>query len=383
MMRNLSTVLAISLVSTAFFLTRSAVSPLLLEIELSFGVRHAEATRAFAFFTLGYGAAVVLSGFVSERVSLRRMIPLACLVGALGAAIVASSRSPAQLKIGLAVFGCGFGLEAPTAIHFITGVVGREDWQKALSIHEISPHVGMILAPIGVVALRGVLAWHGVFFLLSSVLVLEAVSFGLYISAGDEHGSAPSPAVLATLFRQPSFWLLILFFSLALAATDGLYLLIPTFLITEAGLPPGTANTVFGVSRVMPIIALFTAAVALNRFRPSAVIATIFASAGLFLLSLGFVRGWARLAVVFLQPSITALFFPAGFAALAALAPGTSRNVAISMVLPPAVILGVGVVPAFIGYMGDTVGFARGFSLLGVAMIFLGPLALRAGFDIP
>ncbi len=380
---SIPTLLNILGISFLLFLSRSAMSPLLLAVEEQFSLTHARISRAFAMYTVGYGITVFLSGFVSRRITHRRLMPLAAAVAACGMVIVSMAPSVLVLEAGLFVFGVGFGLQAPTAISMITAVVRRSEWQRALSLHEVSPHLGMIIAPLGVVALRSVVEWRGVFVLLALLLSVQAILFALRVRAGNENGEAPSFEALAALVRKPAFWLLILFFALALASTDGVYLLIPTYLVIEAGLDQATANTIFGVSRILPIAALFASAFVFDRLGPRRTIAFSVAGAGVSVLVMGLTTGVVRLAMVFLQPSLGALYFPAGFAALSGLSPGKSRNVGISMVLPLAVIFGVGVVPTLVGQMGDTVSFGAGFVILGTTMTLLGPTALLVNFDGP
>jgi MFS family permease len=45
--------------------SRSLFSPLLLEIEAEFGIRHAAASRFFLIISLGYGFSLLFSGYVS------------------------------------------------------------------------------------------------------------------------------------------------------------------------------------------------------------------------------------------------------------------------------------------------------------------------------
>ena len=363
-----------------FFLVRSAMSPLLLDVERAFDVGHADSSGLMVLFTVGYALSMLMSGFVSERMTHRRLIPFAAAVGACGTLVLSLSSSMAMMRIGLFVFGIGFGLFAPTGINMITTVVRRKDWQRALAINELSPHAGMILAPLLVAALRPVLPWRGVFGLLAGLFVVGGALFITRVKAGESHGRAPSWRLVGGLVSRPAFWLLIVFFSLALSGTDGVYLLIPTFLVTEGGIEPRVANTVFGVSRFMPILSLTVAAVLFDKFGPRYTITFALVGSGLSILLLGIGGAALRIIMVFLQPAIGALYFPAGFAAASSLLPAESRNIGLSMVLPIAVVLGVGVLPAAVGYMGEVATFGRGFLILGLMTIVLGSTALFVHF---
>ena len=59
------------------------------------------------------------------------------------------------------------------------------------------------------------------------------------------------------------------------------------------------------------------------------------------------------------QPALAVWFFPAGFAALAVIAPPQARNLAVGFTIPFGYLIGGGAIPTFIGIMGD----AKLFSL--------------------
>ena len=84
---------------------------------------------------------------------------------------------------------------------------------------------------------------------------------------------------------------------------------------------------------------------------------------------LGAVEGYWIVVVVFLQPMLAVCFFPAGLAALSCLGPPSSRNVAVSLTIPFAFLVGAGAIPTGIGIMGDSVSFALGFALVGVLIL--------------
>jgi NNP family nitrate/nitrite transporter-like MFS transporter len=80
--------------------------------------------------------------------------------------------------------------------------------------------------------------------------------------------------------------------------------------------------------------------------------------------------------VVFLQPLLAVWFFPAAFAALAATTPAAARNLAVAFTIPFGYLIGGGVVPTFVGIMGDSGSFALGFMVTGTLILLGGSLAL-------
>jgi NNP family nitrate/nitrite transporter-like MFS transporter len=80
--------------------------------------------------------------------------------------------------------------------------------------------------------------------------------------------------------------------------------------------------------------------------------------------------------VVLLQPLLAVWFFPAAFAALAATTPAAARNLAVAFTIPFGYLIGGGIIPTFIGIMGDTGSFALGFMATGIFILSGGVLAL-------
>jgi NNP family nitrate/nitrite transporter-like MFS transporter len=84
---------------------------------------------------------------------------------------------------------------------------------------------------------------------------------------------------------------------------------------------------------------------------------------------------WLSAAVLF-QPLVAVWFFPAAFAAIAMITPPNARNLAVSFSVPFGFLIGGGVIPTFIGAMGDAGSFATGFAVTGALIASGAALAL-------
>lgn len=381
---GITTVLPVVSVLFVILLARSVMSPLLLDIERAFGVSHGEVASIFVAFTVGYSVTFLFSGFVAERITHRRILPLAATIGAAGLWLVALAPTITVLQLALAIFGIGQGLYVPSGLNVITAVIERKRWQKTMSIWELAPHLAMVSAPVLVLALRPTLGWRGVYIATALLLALGAVLFALTFRTGAFYGSRPSLGALGPLLRQPQFWLLIALFSIALGAVDGIYLLVPAYLITEVGIGPATANILFGASRILPIAILLLSAVISDRLGPIWTIVISLTGTGLATATAGITTGVPLMAAIALQPSLGAIFFPAGLSLLSALMPERARNLAYSLVIPPALVLGTGILPAFIAHLGDVSTFAAAFIGVGSIMAGVGLLvAIRFRNGLP
>ena len=79
--------------------------------------------------------------------------------------------------------------------------------------------------------------------------------------------------------------------------------------------------------------------------------------------------------MVFLQPALIACYFPAGFAALSRIVQPDYRSLATSWVTPTAFVLGGGLLPSALGYMGQLYSIGTGILLAGIIVIAGSPLA--------
>ncbi len=360
-------------------LGRSILSPLLPPIREAFDVSHARAAQLFIVLSLGYGAAMLLSGFVSSRLTHRRTIVLSGCVMSVALALMAVSPMLGVFRVGVAILGAGFGLYPPSGISTVTDLVRPADWQKALSIHELGPHLGMIGAPLYANVLLMATGWRVALGVLAVMLLAVAWAFSRGVPPRERYGEAPTVRTLVPILTKPRFWILVLLFGIALGSTDGIYLMIPSFLVSEAGFSLVAANNIFGVSRFLPVAALMSAVFIVDRIgRRTAMFVALFGT-GLAVLLIGLSSGVPLIVAVFLQPSIGALFFPAGFATLSAVAPPRSRNVAVSVALPFSALIGIGLIPAWLGLMSDLAGFREGFVLVGAVIAAGAVLAVALG----
>jgi NNP family nitrate/nitrite transporter-like MFS transporter len=86
-------------------------------------------------------------------------------------------------------------------------------------------------------------------------------------------------------------------------------------------------------------------------------------------------NNWMAVAVI-VQPMLAVWFFPAGFAALAAIAPPQARNLGVALTIPFGYVVGGGAIPTLIGLMGDAGSFEFGFVTTGMLIFAAGLLAL-------
>ena len=353
------------------FLGRIILAPLLPTIERDLGLGHSEAGSLFLLISLGYFISLLGSGFVASRLMHRRTLIVSATAIGLALLGISSSDSLLGISMGLVLLGLAAGLYLPSGISTLTSLISPSQWGKALAIHELAPNLAFVAAPLLSEVLLQWFSWRGILAVIGIASVVAGITFGKFGTGGRFPGDAPSVASFRIILVKPAFWIMTILFSLAITGSLGVYAMLPLYLVTERSMDQYWANTLVAVSRVSGLGMAFLAGWATDRFGARKIMATVFLLTGTMTFLLGVTKGAWVVLIVFAQPMLAVCFFPAGFAALSCIGPSSSRNVAVSLTIPLAFLIGAGAIPAGIGIMGDTVSFAFGFALVGV-FIFMG-----------
>lgn len=174
---------------------------------------------------------------------------------------------------------------------------------------------------------------------------------------------------MKTVLKMTLFWQMILLLSLAICSTLGLYSMLPLYLTAEHGMEKSAANTLVALSRVSSVVMPLVGGWLGDRIGNGKMLRYILFTAGALTIPLGLVSGLPLLVFVVLQPMVAVCFFPSAFAILSGLGGKEARGAAISLCVPVAFLIGGGVLPTCIGFIGDHYSLAVGFSVVGTAMV--------------
>ena len=158
---------------------------------------------------------------------------------------------------------------------------------------------------------------------------------------------------------------MILLFSLGIISTMGIYTMLPLYLVSEYGMDANLANTLIALSRIPSIIIVFFGGWATDRIGPWRMIKIVLLFTGLMTFLMGIASRSLISYIIFLQPLVAACFFPAGFAAMSLMVPAQLRNIAVSLIIPLTIVVGGGLAPVFIGFIGDKGSFGLAFIICG------------------
>ena len=347
------------------FIARITLAPLTPEIERNFHITHAEAGTLFFLISLGNFITLTGSGFISSRLNHKRTITLSNTALGLAMVGIAFCKDVWTLRLALFLLGIATGVYLPSGISTLTSLIKSRDWGKALAVHDIAPNLSIVAAPLIAEAILARYSWRIVFLLFGCAALVMSPLFARLGRGGEFFGEAPSFGSLRKLSTQSSYWIMVLFFSLGICATLGLYTMMPLYLITEHAIDRSLANTLIALSRVSGLIMAFVGGWASDRFGPRLTLKIIFIISGIMTVLLAVVPSSYIPIMVFLQPLVAVCFFPVGFSALSFIVPPKSRNVAVSLTVPLASVIGGGLVPIFIGIIGDISSFAIGIAICG------------------
>ncbi|MCF7929633.1 MAG: MFS transporter [Spirochaetales bacterium] len=344
-------------------------SPLLVFIQRDLGIGPAAATRFFLPLAISYSVAMLLSGFVAERLQHSRTIALSGTFIGIGLITLGLAQGILGMNIAFAVIGIGAGFYPPSGVAAVTSLVSDEIRGKALSIHEIGPNSAYILAPLLVSAGIFFGSWRMVPILSGVAAIIVGISFDRFAVAGRFPGERPHLNNLKAVLRQPQFWAVTVFFSLAAGAAMGVYSILPTYLITVRGFEVGPVNTLISLSRISGLAMIFVAGFLIDRFGIKRHIAVVLSTTALLTIAIGLLSGKALLAVVFFQPVIISTFFPAATYAASQLGPPRVRNVGVSLMIPAVNVVASGIFPPVMGHLSETGNVDYGFIGLGLLML--------------
>jgi len=351
------------------FTSRIILAPLLPTIEINLGLSHSDAGSLFLFLSLGYFISLLGSGYISSRISHKKTIAVSAIAVGITLSAISFSKSLFAIRCCVFFLGISAGTYLPSGITTVTSLVHPKHWGKAVAVHELAPNLSFILTPLLVEMLLHWFLWRHILFLLGTGSVVMGIIYARFGRGGSFLGKAPNFSAIKTIIKASDFWILIFLFGLAITSTLGIYNMLPLYLVAEHGVSHEWANNLVGISRISTLGMAFLAGWTTDRLGPKTIMLIVFFVTGILTLLLGIASTYWVIIVVFLQPILAVCFYPASFSALSSISTPENRNVAISLTIPIAFVLGGGAVPALIGIMADLGYFSWGISLSGVMII--------------
>lgn len=362
------------MLTSIFFLTfiaRVIFSPLLPEIEKSLGIDHGAAGSLFLFISIGYFVSILLSSKVSEIVGHKNTIVLSVFSCGVMLILIGTFESLAAIRLGLFFLGYGAGLYLQSGLATILALVPPSYVARGMSVHELAPNLGFVVAPLVCTTILLYYSYHVVLYSLGTLLICVA---GIYLVRG-YNGAVQTKGMdrksMGNVLKMGPFWQMVVLLALAICSTLGLYSMLPLYLITEHGMEKEAANTLVAFSRISSVFMPLVGGWMGDRIGNGKVLRYILFTAGMLTIPMGLLSGIPLLVFVVLQPMVAVCFFPSAFAVLSHLGGSEARGTAVALCVPLAFLLGGGVIPMCIGFMGDSFSLAVGFCVVGVVTAVL------------
>jgi NNP family nitrate/nitrite transporter-like MFS transporter len=154
-----------------------------------------------------------------------------------------------------------------------------------------------------------------------------------------------------------------------MGAQVGVYTMLPLFLTQEKLMSIPSANALLGIANISPLAMVFVAGWVTDRIGERWAMFGALSLTGAATVLVGAADGlWLRVGI-FLLPAFAVCFFPPAFSALSRIVQPNRRSVAAALVPPIAFIVGGGLLPVALGYMGQHYTFALGFAIIGAATV--------------
>jgi len=375
----------LSLLTALFFLNFTArviFSPLLPILEREFDLDHAASGSFFLQISAGYFISILSSGCISSLINHKMTIVLSTVATGAVLFLLSLCSSLWFIYLGLFSLGLAAGLYLPSGLYSISRLVPPSSLARGMAVHELAPNFGFIAAPVLVDMLlrhstwQQGLMWFGIFMI--SVGVLYAV----IAAESNEPADAPNFSDVHAVLSQTKFWMITLFFSLAICSSLGIYAMLPLYLVSDQGLSTEQASRVLAYSRIAALMMPLAAGWLGDRLGNKAIMGCALMFAGIFTASLGLSRAlpWV-ITFVILQPMAAVCFFPSGFAVLSAMGPEGKKGLAVSLCIPVAFLGGGGLLPSLIGSIGDFASIGVGFLVTGAAIMTGAALSFFVSFE--
>jgi NNP family nitrate/nitrite transporter-like MFS transporter len=361
------------------FTIRIIVSPLLPTISMDMGLTYDQGGSFFLISASGYFISLLCSGFVSSRIGHKKTIVLSAIVAGIAFVLTGLSQNLISIRTGLFIVGMAAALYFPSGMALLTSSIDQRNWGKAIGIHELAPNLSFLLSPMICEGLLLFFSWRSVLFVIGAMSILFGLFFAKFSKVKDSFGEAPLLKSFLPLMTTPSFWMMIVLFSLGVIGTLGVYSMLPLFLVSSHGMLQSQANSLITISRILTLPMPFFIGWLSDRFGLKLTLSMVLFLSGISVLLLGLLSGRLIQIAVFCQSMLGVCFFPPAFAALSRIGSKKIQNIVISFTIPIAFLVGGGIVPNIIGLLGSHGLFHLGFIAFG-GFIILGaaiPLFLK------
>lgn len=362
-------VLFVTLLFFLSFISRFVFSPLLPAIRDDLGLSPSQAGTIFLLASVGSFVGSLVSGLVSSRIDHRGSIILSVMLASVTLLACYFAQSLLFIRIAMIVLGVCAGLNLPSVTATVTAMVSREDWGKALSLQQAGPRLSYAVAPLLAIGLLAAFSWQVSLVLLGGFAAVCGIAFAIWGRSGGFPGTPPAWNSLALVLRRGSVWLMFLVFVLGIGAQAGLYSMMPLYLTGQHGFSSTAANTILALASIAPLVTAVVSGWLTDRFGEKRTLFWFMLLTGAAAIAVGSLSGAGLVAAVLILMALSSCFFPPAFAALSRVVQPNLRSLVVGLAPPAGFLLGGGLLPTLLGYMGEVYTIGLGIVIFGAVLM--------------
>jgi len=365
-------VLMMALLMVAVFFSmagRVIFSPLMPSLQSDLEFTLTTAGTLFMFVSISYAAAMLFAGFISARIGHDKTIVAALATITVGLAISGVAAGVVMLGIGMVCIGLGAGVYPPSGLVMINTKISAARRSTAYAFHEVGPNLAMLLAPLLVLLAGPWIGWRGVLFVMAGLSGCATLSFYRWGQANSGFGAIPNLGNIGTILRLRTTYVGMLVLSAALSGWQGVYAMLPAYLVSHDFGTEQYVNFLLTLSRVASVLMLLLAGLIIRRIGKRRTIVSVLLFTGTCTGLIGLLEGTPLAIVVVAQPAFQAVMFPAMLACIGDIGDSKYQNVTYALIITVGISIGTGIVPALLGVFGDFGLGGLGFLSLTVYML--------------
>jgi ACS family hexuronate transporter-like MFS transporter len=359
--------------------SRAIFSPIMPALQSELHISLATAGTLFLFISISYAAAMLFCGFLTVRVGHGLTIVAALALIAAGLFFSAIAAGIVLLSIGMIFIGAGAGAYPPSGLAMINRKIRPEGRTIAFALHEISPNLALLLAPLIVLVAEPWVGWRGVLLAMAAVCGAATLAFWRWGISDSGVGAAPKLSTIGIILRMRNTYMGMILLSAAAAGLQGVYAILPAYLVAQSSHSIEYVNVLLTASRVVSIVFLLCSGMIVRRIgkRNTMIVALLFTSACTGLI--GFLDGTFLDVIIVAQPALIAGMIPPFLASIGDIGDSEYQNITYGVIITVGISVGGGVVPSLLGIFGDLglgwLGFVSlaGFMLAAAIMLLATP----------
>jgi MFS transporter, NNP family, nitrate/nitrite transporter len=356
------------------FSTRIIFSPILPLIEDEFVVTHARASSIFMFQSIGYAAAMILSGFYAGRIGFKKSIVFSFAVLACACFCIPFAKTFSAFYLIVFVVGFSSGAFLPSVMPLIREHFAERILGKTISMYDSAGAISIFSVPFIVLLFLNFFQWRGIFGILGGALLMVAILF--FLKGEELKVNQPHGTVFKGLVMKKSLWVMVTIMSAMMGANLGIYYILPLYLTKELFLSIGYANTLLGISRLGGVGIAILCGFLVDRFSLRIITFTMIIVSGVLTILLGMASTSTIGIMLFLQAIFISGIPPLLWVCMARLFDRETLSMAVGFIMPLSILFGTGLIPYLLGLSGDLLSFGFGIIMLGVLLTLISWLAL-------